>query len=187
MNFKTKGTSSIVVKRYLELLNAANKDDLESIEKTDGFVKLSNLPENVDILFKYSPSVFIFIENPKDPDGLGHWVLFTRLSDTHFEYFNSQIYWSRKGSSYLETPAEIRQLIERSFPYGGFNVITLSTDKPLQGKDSATCGLWCIMRMNMLRLPLDKWFDFVTETCEKSGYSPDHFVSMIIQPVIYEK
>ena len=181
------GTSSTTLKRYEQLLNSSNKNDLEAISHSDGYLRIDNLPSTVDEIFKNTASVFIFIPNPIDPEGMGHWCLFTRVDENHFEYFDPQRYWFTKGTAADDTPEEIERVIDNTFKSGGYKIEHVPLQAPIQAKDSTTCGLWCILRQTMLHLDILSWFLFITETCSKADYPPDYFVRMLVCPVIDEK
>ena len=132
------------------------------------FYSINNLPP-LDLMFGgQSYYAVLFKEWPGEV--VGHWVLLTKISDDHYEYFDCL------GEP---PPEEVLSLLESS----GIDVRLDYTTTSLMNPKGTICGKWCMFRLMCLPNNLQGFLKFF----KKFSGTPDSVVDFVVNIPVDEE
>lgn len=157
--------------------------------KAEDIIKYSELKEYAtidDLLPKDKTFRIILLEETYNS---GHWIALMRYGHT-IEFFNSYGTPPDKDWRFVnrmvrvvlgENTNELTRLMKQA-DEAGYDAIYNKIDFQRHDNRVETCGRWCILRIEMMRMGYDlkEFGEFILEMCKKLGQSTDFVVSMLV-------
>ena len=157
---------------------ALGDDDLQQILEPDTHIftypYLKKVKDIDEVFDPYGRAIMLYLTEDRKT---GHWVALIRRPD-QIEFFDpygerpdAQLKWNSKNKN--DELDQEKPLLSRLLRQKGLPVIYNKHEFQKEGGDIATCGRHCAVRLMFKDLPLPQYAEMI----EKSGLSPDEFVS----------
>jgi hypothetical protein len=140
------------------------------------FGRYTNLDQ---VLSPYGACIFLYLNK----ENMGHWCcIFKYPNKRGYEVFDS--YGIIPDDELKWTSKQFR--LDHGQYYPQLTYLLYNENEPIeynnykfQGKHSATCGLWCALRIKHKDMDLDKFKYYFKDLPESCGVAPDNFISYL--------